>query len=80
MTNNEIAKLIQSRYKLVNEPKENEVIQILEEINKYTTEEKFEEIIFNNISDRLSYCNESADMSDTINILELIQDELNSQS
>lgn len=71
---NEIAELIKRKYNFINKPTENEVKQIISKINNFTTEKELDELINKYISNTLSYCNESADMSDTISLLDQIQD------
>ncbi|AXX84608.1 hypothetical protein [Aliarcobacter skirrowii] len=73
MKNSKIAELIQKKYEFLNKPTESEVKKILSKINNSTSEEEFDQIVSDIISDTTCYCNESADMSDTINILDQIK-------
>ncbi|WP_419763965.1 MAG: hypothetical protein ACNI28_09225 [Arcobacter sp.] len=73
LKNEIIAKLIQKNYKFIYKPTKDEVKEILSKIDNSTTEEEFEQIIFDTISNTNCYLNESIDMNDTISILEQIQ-------
>ncbi len=77
MITDEIATLIQEKNSFINKPTEDEVKQIISEINKFTTEEKLNELIHKYVSDTLAYGNESADMSYSISLLDQIQAILN---
>ncbi len=69
----EIAELIQRKYNFIHKPTDNELKQILSRINKFTTEEEFNELIDKYISNTLCYSYESTDMSNTISLLDQIQ-------
>ncbi|MCT7445516.1 hypothetical protein [Aliarcobacter cryaerophilus] len=69
----EIAELIQREFDYVNRPKDDEVRKILSKINQNTTEKEFKLIVIENVADTLAYCNESADMSDTVSLLKQLQ-------
>lgn len=73
----EIAELIRRKYDFINKPTEDEVKQIISEINKFTTEEKLDELIYKYVSNRLAYDMQSADMSYSISLLDQIQAILN---
>jgi len=73
MIYNEIAKLIQSKFKFINQPTEAEIINILRKITEDTTENELDEIILNTVKDTTSIILHSIDMSSTISILDQIK-------
>ncbi len=64
-----IAQLIQSEFGFINEPTEEDIKKIVSKISDITTEQEFKSIVIENVSNTLSYANESADMSDTVSLL-----------
>ena len=64
-----IAQVIQSEFGFINEPTEADIKKIVSKISDITTEQEFKSIVIENVSNPLSYANESADMSDTVSLL-----------
>ncbi len=79
MTYKEIAELIQNKYGFINKPSREEIDNILGKVTQETTENEFDEIVFQYIKNTLAYANESLDMSSSISILEQIKKVLSEQ-
>lgn len=68
-----IAQLIQSEFGFINEPTEEDIKKIVSKISDTITEQEFKSIVIKNVSNTLSYANESADMSDTVSLLQQLK-------
>ncbi|MFM2484354.1 hypothetical protein [Celerinatantimonas yamalensis] len=69
MTQQDIANLIQEKFKFVETPSNNEVAEILLRLTATTTEDEFRKIVYDVVENTECFLFESIDMSASKNIL-----------